>query len=195
MIAQRPAARSGMVALGLMVAVSCDSAFDPSAPGFTRLNQLSDQEATQLCMEGLAYFRAHSTRAMELEDACRDRGIRRAFELDADATEADARTACQLGYQACEADPPPLATDFSTVEICANAVELGVYRRCAATVEQYAACENESIRDYPRFFSCFQLTKAKLAALTNEGGPACQAFSAACTPESASALTAALKRR
>lgn len=160
------------------------SAFHPSAPGGTPVNQLSAQQAKTLCTEGLTYEANAFSPAAQVEYSCRLAGYQAVSLVANDnTTDAEAQSFCKVGYDACKANPPPVDTTQPDIAAeCATA--MADVASCTATVDQYTACVNERTGAVAQLIvPCSQLTKAKLLEIlikSNENGPACEVLANSC---------------
>lgn len=162
-----------MPGLALVVAIGCGSdGFDPSAPGNKPLDQLTTQEATTLCEESIAHFKAVYPQSRRTEDDCRVAGLTAARDVAFESPPAELQAACKSAYAACKSDPPAPPQDFD----CAGArAELA---RCTATVDQYAACLNEQLDHV--IPSCAGLTRQIIIDEITASGDACEVYYASC---------------
>jgi hypothetical protein len=186
-----------MFSSGLFLSVDCGggssgSGFHTSVASNKPLNQLSSSETKQICTEAITYLTSPTSGFLTKETTCRAVGVELAALSGAGAAQSDAQiqAACQAGYAICEAsdggsDLQP-GDGGAPADQCANPTPAPA--DCTATVAQYSACINELTAGVANLFPpCNQLTAAKAAALSGDGGaptsttgPACQAFEAAC---------------
>ena len=182
-----------LAVLVVVSAIGCGggggSSFSTSVQGSKPLGTLSTTEAATLCKDTSSYLMAQTSALNSKENQCRATGLAFAAlsSMGSSQTDAMIQQACQAGYALCEsapADDGGIDTTTTTVD-CTNA--MAPPATCTATVSQYSACLSEQIAVAQGLFTpCNQLTAAKLATLTSDGGtsasagPACAAFDAAC---------------
>jgi hypothetical protein len=164
-----------------------DDGFNPSVPGSTPLNQLSAEQASQLCVESVNYDRASTTAAKTFEQQCRAIGI--LAVVAADGTDALAPAVCADAYNKCKQGLPPVPPSVATV--CKDAA--ADLAPCTATVDQFATCVEEQVGFVVP--SCNGITNAKAQALLEQpAGPTCEQVQASCGLTSAALrMTSALK--
>lgn len=180
------AMKNRLVIVGVLFAMGCGAdGFQPSAPGGTPLNQLSAQQAQQLCKEDVSYEQAAFSEPQRLEYTCRALAIVSVLNLPATSTDAQLQAGCTATYELCKADPPTVTPSNPAVVCAAAASDIA---NCAATVSQYAACVNEAVDSVPRLVvPCSQVTKGKVVDLL-ASGPACTTLEGLCPDLNASAL-------
>lgn len=131
--------------------------FTTSVPGSTPLTGLSGTQQTQLCKDFMTY--ADNTLMPEL---CRVDGLLVAAFSGA-TSDADVRTACTAGYNAC------LASDGGSTVTCNPS---SVPSTCTATVGDLTSCLNARSAATAQIPSCSTLTAAQLAGAFGDGGGA-----------------------
>lgn len=173
----------------LVSAVGCGSdGFNPSAPGGTRIGDLSPDQGKTLCIETVSYVQSVLSPAARVEYACRMEGIQATAAAGSNPTDADIQAFCKVGYDACKRNPPVVPPDPAPATQCAGGLTNS--EGCPATIDQFTACVNETVDAYPRYIvPCSQLTRAKVLALAlAEQGPACRTIETLCPDQAASAL-------
>jgi hypothetical protein len=184
---------SGIVLAMFLGCGGGSSGFNPGVPGSKPIGTLSGAEAKTLCMNTFAHYQAELSSSAGREGGCRFFGaLFASSNLNANTTDLQIQFACAAGYTICQQTLADGGAALITggadggVDPCANTATAPT--TCTATVDQYSACVNENdntlLNTYP---PCAQLTKARLTQLsavdggvTGGGGPACQAFTAAC---------------
>src|SRR5450755_4145163 len=124
---------------------SSGSGFNPGVQGSKPLDQLSAAEAQTVCQNAMAYVTAQLSTSALMEQECRATGIAFASLGASDtSTDADLQQACAAGYQLCESSPADGGASVDTgSDDCSTAMQQ--VAGCAATVDQYTACVNETI--------------------------------------------------
>jgi hypothetical protein len=142
-------------------------------PANKPLSDLSEAEIAGLCGKFDEFYSSGSSAGMNLEDfTCRFSGVFAAALSGAD-TDAAARAACKMTYDACVAAPAETTTK------CGKPTGT-----CTATVAELEACANDSAKAVAQltsaFPSCAELTLADLMDLDG-GGDAAPQNPASCT--------------